>query len=103
MRKLLPMLISIAGALGWSPAVFPQDVCDNSPSGDAQTLQASVWGGTLGGDPFGCGTSASPTPSTCTLYYRVYTDQESSCINREQGATPETLRHTTLATARLLA
>ena len=55
-----------------------QDVCDDPPGGDAQTFQTSVWGGLLSGDPFDCGTTATPTPLTCALYNRVYTDQESS-------------------------
>ena len=62
-----------------------QDVCDDPPAGTLQRFQTSVWGGALGGDPFVCGTLASPTPLTCALYNRVYTAQESSCINRQQG------------------
>ena len=75
----------------WVSPIFAQDVCDLPPGGDIQILQTSVWGGPLSGDFFSCGTTATPTPLTCTLYNRVYTDQESSCINREQGSTSDYL------------
>jgi hypothetical protein len=65
-----------------------EDVCDLPPDGHSQQYRTAIWGGQYTGDPFTCGATGSPTPATCTLYNRIYTDQESACINREQGTNP---------------
>lgn len=48
---------------------------------------------TNGPDLFQCGEKDSPTPSTCELFNRVYTDFESACVNSEIGFSGDYFPH----------
>lgn len=86
MRILKILSILAFGSLLAAPDGFAQECNKTGVIKPGFTLQTNAWFPTaFENDFFNCGPKPGTTPATCLLANRVWTDEESSCVNSQIG------------------
>ena len=86
MRILKILSILAFGSLLAAPDGFAQECTKSAVAKPGFTLQTNAWfPAGFQNDFFKCGPKPGTTPETCLLANRVWTDEESSCVNSQIG------------------